>query len=451
MSKISYNQEYVEDIECALAKNVKLTLDRGLQEGSTLVFHFPGDSETYTDVSTLMFETEIAIKRGDGSNLDSSDRVFYDWMGLHALFSTVDTKINGQLISNMSCYPYSSRLQSLFGTNQAVRMAILRRYDHSWSDSVGLSNITEDPYTDPKGILPDQPSGFGYESYMKLLKNEDSTGSEEQKEKVIVMKGFIYSDFLMSCKQLLPPSTSLTLEMRRSPSEFFLCNAEKNAKHRYKVVMKSASVSFKRLHLSQTIHNKAMASISSSNGGSLIFTRLNTRLMNIPANSRSWRWLNLLEGAPLPQKMYVGFVNSRGLYGSIDQLGTFFESLNLESLALYYNSQPILTEPLKLSYKTMEDGSLNAVDSDARNGFLTMTTLAGHFSDPLNNSQRLDYSDYINGGIIYGFNLGLCGTKSGEVGGFLDLVLTFSDPGTPFDANLVVFLENTRAIPLSPQ
>ena len=116
--------------------------------------------------------------------------------------------------------------------------------------------------------------------------------------------------------------------------------------------MKSATLYFKRLNLRPDLNSKALESLE--NGGSLIFTKLDTRINSLPAGSKVYRWLNCLDSGPIPSKLYVAFVSSKGLHGDTSQMSTFFEPLNLTKLNVSYNGRPILVEPITAEYPTIK-------------------------------------------------------------------------------------------------
>ena len=223
-----------------------------------------------------------------------------------------------------------------------------------------------------------------------------------------VVIGRIYSDILTSSRQFLPPNVTLGIDLRRAPDAFSIIS---HANVNYKVNISSASIYVRRMRLrSSSIPRDNM---------NLTFNRLETRMMPIANNAGVFRWQNCLNNGPLPNRMYIGFVAQSSLYGDIQQLSTFFETMNLASLNVKLNGRDLLVEPIKARFEKNANDEIDVSESDGMMGFLSLAEVLNQVGDqttPL----RLNYSSYMKGVTLYAIELSKCGEKGGGSGS-LDL------------------------------
>ena len=468
VERVTYGRDRVEDFESELGNMVKVTLDQGLNEGEggLLNFRLPADPIRFTDLNSIYMKVALRItgknkrelkpppkptlglgtarvvrdaedseeeveipktgagnggegkkkkrakakarvKRSEPSPEDvDADLVFLDSGGIHSLFSSCEVKINDTSVSMSNAYPYSAALSRFLGCSEESRSGVWDTLDGSWSPVEGKSSIV----------------GGRISKY--ALPMDTVAGSRQA-----TFVGRVFSDLLMSSRQYLPPGHSLGIELRRARSDFALCCLQEGDDHDYSIVIDSMSLYFPRLHLRPSI----VSQISGLASPSLIFNRLETRMMSIPQGTRVWRWLDCLNGATLPNRIYVSFVSQRSLYGHFGQNSSYFETLNMSSLNAKLNGWDLLVEPIRTRYRKYPDGSIQSAqnETDAREGYLSILEILGLVSDQTS-PLRLSYHTYINGASIYGVELGKVGQKSGTAAGPLDLeVHHFPTPPPP--------------------
>ena len=252
-----------------------------------------------------------------------------------------------------------------------------------------------------------------------------------------IFLGRIYSDVLMSSRQYLPPGVLLSIHLRRAPEAFSLLSNKDELS--YMMVIKSASVYIRRHRLPDALTKQVLSSIRG--GQSLTFNRLETRLMSIPRTSTMFLWPNLLNGTPLPNRIYVAFVSHASLYGSQTRHSTYFENLNLATLNLKLNGRDLLVDPIRTKFVASANGEVDTSKSKWNEGLLSVVEVLNQVSDQTS-PLRLSSDMYIKGMSIYAIELSMCGEESGNPGN-LDLELTFGEGGTPNDAAVLVFSEKT--------
>jgi hypothetical protein len=423
LSPVSYTTSDVKDVETDVGFTLKQTINQGLNDGGVLSFVIPADPERFTDLNTILLRLELGVRKANGTALDATDEVFIDGGGMHSLFSSCDVRFNGEVVSSMTAYPYTTALSRYLGSTQDARMNIWDAMDGSWDWARrGKSDLRE-----AAGLLP-----------AALVPVKARVGNQS------VVIGRVYSDVLMSSRQYLPPGVTLGIDLRRGPEHFALCGIA--AGGNFKVVIQSASLYVKRLHLAPAITSK-VNEVLRDGGGCLTYNRLETRILSIPQGSQVFRWLNCLNNAPLPNRIYVGFVAQTSLYGQLTQASTYFENLNMASLSVKLNGRDILVEPIKTRF-SKTNGSTVAASSDGRAGFLTLIEAMNQVTDQTA-PMRLNYLNYMYGTTIFAVELGKCGEKSGSSGA-LDLEFTFAGTGTDAEGAILLFTEKTECARVSP-
>jgi hypothetical protein len=123
-------------------------------------------------------------------------------------------------------------------------------------------------------------------------------------------------------------------------------------------------------------------------------------------------------------------------------MSTFFEPMGLTQLNAYYNSMPILVEPIKVNIALDSNGKIDLDNSDCSNGFQSMAEILGNFRNPLYEPLRANYETYALGNLSYGISLTQSGIKPHTSGGQLDIEYVFdSVSGTPLESCAIIFLE----------
>lgn len=421
VSPVNYTQGDVSDVETDVTNTVKQTISQGLNDGGVLRFRLPADPDRFTDLNTILLRLEVSFLKPNGDALEAADVVFIDGGGMHSLFSACDVRFNEEVVSSMNAYPYTTALSRYLGSTRDARINIWDNFDGSWDwgPSRGKSDLTA--ATLPVGLGP--------------------VKARVQTQSIVI--GRIYSDVLMSSRQYLPPGVALGIDLRRGPEHFGICGI---AAGNYKAVIASASIYVRRHHLRPSITSKVKESLQGGSA-SITFNRLETRLMTVPQSSRVYRWLNCLNNAPLPNRLYIGFTAQSSLYGSLTQASTYFENMSLATLNVKLNGSDILVEPIRTKF-SKTDGATVAATSDAREGFLTLIETMNQVTDQTA-PMRLDYHNYLHGSTLFAIELGKCGEKSGSMGS-LDLEFTFSGEGADMEGVILLFTEKTESVKVTP-
>jgi hypothetical protein len=419
VSSLDYVLPDLEDRESDVSVTIKSTLSEGLNHGGVIAFRIPRDTERFTDLSSISLSIEFQILKNDGTAAVDDDKVWIDSSGIHSFFSTCQVSFNGEVASTTNAYPQTASLCRRLGENKYVRETCFDVLDGTWQcDNLKRTDITD--YDENKFMEARGPGNV-----------------------VRTLYGKIYSDVLQSCGQLLPPGVSIGVDLRRANDYLTLDSIKvQEAGVTFKPYVISASLYVRRLKLQPTLHQRVLQDIS--DGATLKFNRLETRVMTAKTGS-VFRWLDCLNGAPLPNRLYVGLVSQLGFYGSINHLSCYFENFSLTSFQAKLSGRDLLVEPIRTEFKKEDDGDIHA-KSNGVAAFRALLDVIGHTTNP-NMGTRVSYKDFIFGTTILALELGKCGEKSGTSGA-IDLEFQFGDANQ--DICIILFTESTSAFTVRP-
>ena len=408
--RLKLSKPHFLDAEEDISSTVKLTLSQGLNDDAVISFRLPADPERHTDLNSVRLRVSMKITKADGTDLNmpaalpappadgapappapaAVDHVCLEAGGMHSLFKSCDVYLNEHHASSMIAYPYTTALLRYLGCSINVRneWSLL---DDSYEWDAAKSNL----------------EAAQAPQWMDNRRNRQAYNYE--------MNGRIFSDILMSSRQLLPPGVSLRIDLRRAPDHFSLVSNDTNGQ--YRIHINYVYLLAKRLKLRPSLLPMVRESLRSNNCF-LTFNRLDTYSITIPQGSRVYRWLNCLNGAPMPNRLYVGFVAQSSVHGNLTQACTYFENLNIVSLNFKLNGRDLLVEPILCHIRKNAQNETQD-RTDLTRPFLGLLEIFGHVTDMML-PPRLRYTTYQKGATLFGIELGKCGEKPGTTGS-LDL------------------------------
>ena len=397
MSRLQYLKSGVVDgAEEDVEQHVKVVLSQGLNDGSVLSFRLPADPERFTDLSSILLQLQVSLCAPDGTLIHvkpeeqvEEDHVCLEGGGMHSLFKTCDVLFNDKHVSNMSYYPISATIIRYLGSASNVRQ-VWSNFDATFDYQLKKSDLT----------AGDAPAWM-----------DDYRDTEYNKRECT---GRIYSDVLMTTQQLLPPGVDITINLRRAPDSFSLISNEAGD---YKARIETAAVLAKRLKLRPSLVSSMRKDFSS--GVYLNYNRLEAYAISILKSVQMQRWINCLNGAPLPDRIYLAFLSQDSVNGKLTSSSTYLENLSVSSINCQLNGRDVLVDPIKCKVVKEADGSLDLSKTNMSQGYLTILNVFNQIADPTT-PMRLTYDMYIKGVTIFCLELGKCGEKSGPTGS-LDL------------------------------
>lgn len=428
INPLKYFKGEVKDPAPRLSNIVELTLNEGLNDGSVAHICIQPMPFDFINLHSFTYQTAFQLRHLDNTLPEPGElinkKVCLDPEGMHAAFASTEVRFNDKSVSTMTNYPPAVALIRSLGMSQDVR-------EKAW-------NVLEGSYPIPDVLKSNLETRVlnnpGLEYQIGLLTNPDG----------MTLTGRIWCDVFTSARQLLPPGVKLDLFLRRALDTATLCSNDPEIGKKYKLYLKTLKIRFETIPLSEEEARKAKE--AAAQGGGITFVKLSERTHTVSANSHVYSWLNALDGAPLPNRIYVTFINTKSLAGSITHMGTYFEHANLERLQFRLNGRDVLARPIRCKFVTKSDGSLDLGLSDCREGYMSILNVLEQVEDPTL-PLRLSYKEFMQGRIAFALEFGRCGYKSGARGS-LDVLCEFNSKGTPFEVGLVLWTESTMTVRL---
>lgn len=424
VNRLTYNfkcSNADEPDDCEKTFWLKSCLDRNINETMNATFSIPPDYTAFTDLNSTYMSVTLQVFRSDGALIDDSDHVFLGPGALQSIFKSLQISVNNYPLEPTTHYSWSATLTSYLGLSKVSR-------EDQWAELAGMTV----PQFPSSKITPSD-SGYFVEKIQKVAYSREVT-----------LTGRLQSDFTQSLAQLLPPGMALEFSLVRQPDTFALCScSDEGLKRTYKLQLNTASLFIKRVKMSPAVMDRVKSSLSG--GGKLRYTRLGCIATQIPPTSLSYRWSNIFNNSQLPHTLYLVLVSQRAFSGDFKALPNYFESGWLKSLRVMESGRPILPQQVNTKFKYLNDGySLDVVNSDASDGYLTLCQALNSIADPTVTA-GVSYLDYLKGCIIYCAALNSCGGRRVPQG-FIDIEMEFAESSAREPMHLLCFGEYDRIL-----
>ena len=418
VNKLRYNFSESEDstaVEgCEQSFYVSQSLDRGVNASGVLNFSFPADPDCFTDTGATYMAIKLRVLRADGTHLDSTDKVLLGSPGMATLFKSCVVSLNGTALPPSNLYPYSARLVQLLGTPSRAQNGFWANMEMAGND-FGIDLLTQ------------------HSADYLLVQMAEVAGSKE-----VILYGRLFSDFMLTCAQLLPPGMKVDVSLTRSADSFTLCApppAEGSPATDYKVELESVTMYLKRMELGPK--TLALTKESLLGGGKLRYNRLSADVQQIPSGSLVYRWNNIYNGGPLPHTVYVLLVKQVAFYGNLRALPVYLGSGHLRSFRLLNNGRDVLPEPyvFNLRYTSADMDTPDIRTSDAKAAIFGLGRVLG-LANASSTPVVLDSQMFLAGSCILAAKLNTCGGRRVQPGS-LDLELQFTAANDDPDQRLM--------------
>lgn len=394
---------------------------------SSLSFRIPAIADAFTDTHEIFIKLEIRVVKHNGSSIggminggEGAAKVFPLSGLLSNLFNQVNVKIGDTALPPTCEYAYVSQLLSVLGTSKEVRENLL----------IPLSGGTVDA-GDQSLITAEEAATY----MIGMERIEDS--------KVLVLYGRINSDVLLSLAQLVPPNTSIDIEMMRSHPHFALGSADSSDS--YAVKIDEASIYAKRIIFNQPARSILARGLAGD--AQMCYRRMDSYTRRIAKGSLQHRWGDVTGGQALPKRLYAFLIDERGYAGAINRRPTFCEPANLTEFRATIDNRDF-AESLKPKYVYDLEGGAPSMLSDVKPLLMALHQITGSFSDYSKPSTTITEEDILQGLAIYA--LPLPHAESDELKyGCLDLHLTFGSSGTGEGLICIVIAERDLYMRLS--
>lgn len=336
-----------------------------IDQSNAIEFSVPGN-DLYIDPSHTLLYVKVKIVKADGTNItaaDESDAAPVNYF-LHALWSQVDVSLNQKVVSQSSMtYPVRALVESLLGYDYAAKHSHMTQ--RLWyKDTAGKMDAYE----------PGENQGL------------DTRRTFTENSKLVEMMGPIHADFFNQDRFLLN-NVEMRVKLTRNKDAYMLMSSAQSER----VVIVDATLLVRKVRLSPSVLLAHAAALEKAPARYPV-TRVDVKTVSITAGLRD-KSIPTLHLGQIPKRIVIGFVNNQAYNGSYHHNPFNFQSLDLNYLCLYVDSQQIPAQPLTPDFKQG-----NYIEA-----YNTLFSGSGiHWRDEGND---ITYSDYGKGYTLYCFDL----------------------------------------------
>ena len=189
-----------------------------ISESMPIEFDISGAGTSYIDLSQTQLIARVQLLKGDGTPIGNTTHVAPCNLFLHALFSEIDVKLNGTLItSSNNTYPYRAYIETLLSYGRDAKSSQLTSAMY-YKDEGGDAGFEEG-----------DPHAAGATNKGMVKRNSFFKNGE-----IVPMQGPIHLD-LMFQDRYLPSDVGMQLRFVRSKDAFSLLSDAANPAFRVKI------------------------------------------------------------------------------------------------------------------------------------------------------------------------------------------------------------------------
>ena len=106
-----------------------------LTNNGPIDFHVAATEDEYIDIGRTRLYLKVTIRKNNNQLIDDNDEIAPINLILHSLFSQVDVKLNGTLVTpSLTTYPYRAYLETLLSYGQLSKKEQLKMQGW-WGDT----------------------------------------------------------------------------------------------------------------------------------------------------------------------------------------------------------------------------------------------------------------------------------------------------------------------------
>ena len=342
-----------------------------ISHSTPLEFHVQASPNEYIDLGRTKLQLTLRIAKRSGEVLGQDARVTTANLLLHTLFSRVDCKLNGTLVTaNVDTYPYKAYLETILSHGSAS--------SKSWLQA----ELYEEDY----------PCNDNYDPTARNAQPGIKKRNERIKEsRIFQLTGRPHVDIFMQDKYLLP-GVDIDLKFTKSPTRFHLLGGA--VLRRVQVEIIGALLLVRNVKVNPDVSLAHIEELQKDIPATYPLRRGVVTTFVVPAGTRSFNRENLIIGQ-LPRRVFLGLVTNSTFNGSGRENPFNFQHFSLNYLALSSNDQTFPHEAPLTPY--FRDGCRYAE-------VLSLLYQAVN----VHNSNRglvINYDNYARGYTLYGFDL----------------------------------------------
>ena len=336
-------------------------------DNSPIEFHINSTDE-YIDLGRTFLYVKAKIVKKDKNDIAENAKVGPVNLWFHSLFSQIDIKLNGKLITpSVNTYPYKAYLETLLSYGSDAKESQLT------SELWFLDNNSFDQI-DPH-LEEDSNEGFA------------RRGQFCSQSKSVEMMGRLHCDIFQQDRYLLN-GVEMNIKLIRSPETFHLM-ADGSA---FTTLIEEACLYVRKVKLNPAIpvqHNKML---SQGKNAKYPVRRGVVSTFTIPKDQMSINKDNVTMGQ-LPRRIVVGLVTNKAFNGAVNKNPFDFKHFDLNYFALYLDGEQYPTKPLTPNFS----------GNEFLRSYMTLFEGTGMLND--DKGHGIERSHYKDGFALYAFDL----------------------------------------------
>jgi hypothetical protein len=360
---------------------------------SSVQFTIPGTGSQYTDLSQTELYVKVSIKKKNGLIFEQTEDTLAIPVDnvLHSLWSNVDVKLNGVLVSTSNTnYMYKAYLETLLNYNQKAR-----------DNQLSMIGFTGDSGNFDQRDYDGVPANGGLQSRFDMWKGISTIyntktrfqeGNDPDEEftdpSCVEFMGPLKAD-ICTQDRLIMNGVSIDITLHPNSNKFFLTTFPDATEAEFKIeeiVLKVCKVS---------LSDAAFIAIEDHlNEKPALFPFKRTIVRTFTVNAGAYNDIaeDMFQGE-VPSRLIVGMVDAQAYAGSYGLNPYRFRDFNLSSLAFYVDGESTPHEPFKLEFK----------DCNYLLGLKSLYRVTG--KNGMNTDIPIDRTTYRQGNSLFGFEV----------------------------------------------
>ena len=343
-------------------------------DGGPIEFHIAGSGSDYLDLCQSQLYVKAKVTKQDGSNLSDTDKVGPVNLFLQSLFSQVDVKLNGRVITaSTPTYPYRSMMETLLHYGPEAKQTQL---------TTGLFYKDTAGYMDQCNPLEgENPVNTGLQKRHAFIKGSKS----------VEMIGPLHTDLFFQPKHLLN-GVDMHIKLIRSKADFCLMSAETGAS--FKVHIQECSLYVRKVKVAPSVtmgHAKALEKGTAK----YPVRRVMCKVISVARGEMTLQQDNLFLGQ-IPQRIIMGCVHNKAFSGSYTHNPFNFQNFGVNYISLVVDGVQVPSKPITTSYG--DTPGLNSIRA-------YQTLFSGTDKMYKDNGNYISREDYDRGYALYAFDL----------------------------------------------
>ena len=391
-----------------------------ITDSMPIEFDISGAGTSYIDLAQTQIIVRAQLLRANLQPIDNTAHVAPCNLFLHSLFSEVDVKLNGTLISSSNnTYAFRAYIETLLSYGRDAKQSQLTSALY-YKDEGGATGFEEG------GAHAQTATNNG----MKKRHSFFETGS------IVQMQGPIHLDMMFQ-DRYLPSDVGMQLRFVRSKDAFCLMSDAQNPAYRVKI--HECKLLIRKAHISPSVF-VAQAKAFEVGNAKYPIRRVVCKSYTVGNGMRD----NVHEGlftGQIPSRIVIGMVDNAAFNGAYDRNPFHFKHFDLSSIKVYIDGQT--------------HSNIKAIECD----FANHQSLAGYISlfqgsGKYRRDEGLDFDrqEYEQGFTLFAYDLSPDLSEEGYFNlakeGSIRVELKFSN-ALPNTINVVAFAEFETIIELN--